>query len=81
MQSLKAASGMEVRATREDEKEYFVGVVRAIDAGIQIHADFAPFVSQRPPLATSETKGRSRLRDQKSSVCCSHPVSLTCSFH
>ncbi|KAH9907585.1 hypothetical protein F4778DRAFT_546752 [Xylariomycetidae sp. FL2044] len=43
MHSLRTASGMAVRPAREEEKDYFVGVIRAIDAGIQIHADFAPF--------------------------------------
>ncbi|KAI0419641.1 hypothetical protein F5X98DRAFT_384407 [Xylaria grammica] len=43
MQSLKSASGMLVRRAREDERDYFAGVVRGIDTGIQIHADYAPF--------------------------------------
>ncbi|KAI8627985.1 hypothetical protein F5Y19DRAFT_476781 [Xylariaceae sp. FL1651] len=43
MQSLEVTTGMTVRPAREAEKDYFVGVIRAIDAGIQIHADFAPF--------------------------------------
>ncbi|KAI0861118.1 hypothetical protein F4860DRAFT_179136 [Xylaria cubensis] len=43
MLSLSKVSGMAVRPAREEERDYFVGVVRAIDAGIQIHADFAPF--------------------------------------
>jgi hypothetical protein len=45
MQSLREASGMVVRRARENEQEYFAGVIRAIDTGIQIHADYAPFVS------------------------------------
>ncbi|KAI0538362.1 hypothetical protein GGR58DRAFT_513067 [Xylaria digitata] len=43
MHSLKTASGMIVRCAREEEKDYFAGVIRAIDTGIQIHADYAPF--------------------------------------
>ncbi|KAK9418508.1 putative Prolyl 4-hydroxylase alpha subunit Fe(2+) 2OG dioxygenase domain-containing protein [Seiridium unicorne] len=42
-QSLREASGMVVRRARENEKDYFAGVIRAIDTGIQIHADYAPF--------------------------------------
>lgn len=45
MQTLREASGMKVRLAREGEGDYFAGVVRAIDTGIQIHADYAPFVS------------------------------------
>ncbi|KAF2965901.1 hypothetical protein GQX73_g7673 [Xylaria multiplex] len=43
MHSLRTASGMVVRRAREEEKDYFAGVIRAIDTGIQIHADYAPF--------------------------------------
>ncbi|KAF3019266.1 hypothetical protein E8E14_005885 [Neopestalotiopsis sp. 37M] len=42
-QSLRDASGMVVRRARESDRDYFAGVVRAIDTGIQIHADYAPF--------------------------------------
>lgn len=45
METLRRTSGMEVRLAREREKEYFAGVIRAINTGIQIHADFAPYVS------------------------------------
>ncbi|KAI9168049.1 Leucinostatins biosynthesis cluster protein S [Paramyrothecium foliicola] len=42
-QSLRKASGMGVRLAREKERDYFAGVIRAIDTGIQIHADYAPY--------------------------------------
>lgn len=48
MQSLRQASGMLVRRAREDERDYFAGVIRAIDTGIQLHADYAPYVSGFP---------------------------------
>lgn len=35
---------MVVRRAQEGDHEYFAGVIRAIDTGIQIHADYAPFV-------------------------------------
>lgn len=41
---LRNATGMPVRLAVEGEREYFAGVVRALDSGIQIHADYAPFV-------------------------------------
>lgn len=44
VQCLRKATGMPVRSATEGDKEYFAGVVRALDSGIQIHADFAPFV-------------------------------------
>ena len=34
---------MAVRLARESERDYFAGVIRAIDTGIQIHADYAPY--------------------------------------
>ncbi|KJZ71686.1 hypothetical protein HIM_08924 [Hirsutella minnesotensis 3608] len=42
-QSLEEASGLPVRLAREGDQDYFAGVIRAIDTGIQIHADFARF--------------------------------------
>jgi hypothetical protein len=50
MQSLRKASGLVVRRAREGEADYFAGVIRAIDTGIQIHADYAPFVSDEQML-------------------------------
>lgn len=44
VQCLRKATGMPVRLATEGDKEYFAGVVRALDSGIQIHADYAPFV-------------------------------------
>ncbi|RYP21340.1 hypothetical protein DL765_002241 [Monosporascus sp. GIB2] len=46
--SLREASGIEVRLTHESERDYFAGVIRAINTGIQIHADFAAFTSVPP---------------------------------
>lgn len=42
--ALCQATGMTVRLAKEGDREYFAGVVRAIDSGIQIHADHAPYV-------------------------------------
>lgn len=42
--SLRKATGMPVRWAMEGDKEYFAGVVRALDSGIQIHSDYAPYV-------------------------------------
>lgn len=41
---LRKATGMSVRLATEGDRDYFAGVVRALDSGIQIHADYAPFV-------------------------------------
>ncbi|KAG8161537.1 hypothetical protein KVR01_008524 [Diaporthe batatas] len=41
--SLRKATGLPVRLATEGDREYFAGVVRALDSGIQIHADYAPF--------------------------------------
>ncbi|KAI1852969.1 hypothetical protein JX265_012858 [Neoarthrinium moseri] len=43
IQSLQRATGMAVRRAREADQDYFAGVIRAIDSGIQIHTDYAPF--------------------------------------
>lgn len=43
-EALRDATGMTVRLAMEEDKEYFAGVVRALDSGIQIHADHAPYV-------------------------------------
>ncbi|KAK6497319.1 hypothetical protein TWF506_004792 [Arthrobotrys conoides] len=40
---LHEITGMPVRLAREDEREYFAGVLRAIDRGIGVHADYAPY--------------------------------------
>lgn len=42
---LHKITGMPVRRAMEGDREYFAGVVRAIDSGIQIHSDYAPYVS------------------------------------
>ncbi|KAF3764030.1 hypothetical protein M406DRAFT_280107 [Cryphonectria parasitica EP155] len=41
--SLGKTTGMPVRRAKEGEREYFAGVLRALDTGIQIHSDFAPY--------------------------------------
>lgn len=43
MAVLRTASGMLVRRASEDEKVYFAGILRAMDRGIGVHADFAPY--------------------------------------
>ena len=48
---LRKATGMPVRLATEGDREYFAGVIRALDSGIQIHADYAPFV-RIPETAT-----------------------------
>jgi hypothetical protein len=35
-------------ACQEDGKEYYAGILRAVDAGMHVHADFAPYVSSVP---------------------------------
>jgi hypothetical protein len=40
---LQKTANMPVRLATEDDKEYFAGVLRAIDRGIGVHADFAPY--------------------------------------
>ena len=32
-------------AHEEDGREYYAGILRAVDAGMHVHADFAPYVS------------------------------------
>lgn len=43
---LQQATGMPVRLAREGEKEYFAGILRAVEAGMHVHADYAPYVSR-----------------------------------
>jgi hypothetical protein len=43
--ALQATTSMTVRVASENEREYFAGVLRAVDRGIGVHADFAPYVS------------------------------------
>ena len=40
---LQKTANMPVRLATEGDKEYFAGVLRAIDRGIGVHADFAPY--------------------------------------
>lgn len=52
MSVLRHTTGLPVRLAREDEREYFAGLLRVVDNTVQIHADFAPNVcllSKSPP--------------------------------
>jgi hypothetical protein len=42
---LQSVSGMSVRVASEDDREYFAGILRAVDRGIGVHADCAVYVS------------------------------------
>lgn len=57
---LGKATGMQVRLATEGDREYFAGVIRALDSGIQIHADYAPFVR----ISETATPPRDRLIQQ-----------------
>jgi hypothetical protein len=46
---LRQTTNMKVQVAREGDDEYFVGVLRAVDRGIGVHADYAPYVSARHP--------------------------------
>lgn len=52
MDKLRETTGMNVRLAREGEKEYFAGVLRAVDKGIDVHADYAPYVRLSPGRKT-----------------------------
>jgi hypothetical protein len=41
---LQSVSGMAVRVANEGDREYFAGVLRAVDRGIGVHADCAIYV-------------------------------------
>ncbi|KAK7911859.1 signal transduction protein [Apiospora marii] len=41
---LQDATGMTVEVAREEgDREYFAGILRAVDAGMHVHADYAPY--------------------------------------
>ena len=42
---LRQTTNMKVQVAREGDHEYFAGVLRAVDRGIGVHADYAPYVS------------------------------------
>jgi hypothetical protein len=46
---LQQTTNIKVQVAREGDEEYFVGVLRAVDRGIGVHADYAPYVSARHP--------------------------------
>ncbi|KAK1564267.1 uncharacterized protein LY79DRAFT_136241 [Colletotrichum navitas] len=43
MDKLRSVTDMDVRVASEDDKEYFAGILRAMDRGIGVHADYAPY--------------------------------------
>lgn len=47
---LQQTTNMRVQLATEEDKEYFAGILRAVDRGIGVHADYAPYV--RPPLGS-----------------------------
>lgn len=49
MAVLREASGMSVRLASENDRDYFAGILRAVDRGIGVHADFAPYVRTTLP--------------------------------
>lgn len=51
MELLRTTTGMTVRLAREGDKDYFAGVLRAVDKHIDLHADYAPYV-RLPSLIT-----------------------------
>jgi hypothetical protein len=43
---LQETTGMMVQVAREEDgREYYAGILRAVDAGMHVHTDFAPYVS------------------------------------
>jgi hypothetical protein len=38
-------TNMKVHVARGGDREYFAGVLRAVDRGMGVHADYAPYVS------------------------------------
>lgn len=49
MTALREASGMPVRLASEGDRDYLAGILRAVDRGIGVHADFAPYVRTTVP--------------------------------
>ncbi|KAK2031323.1 hypothetical protein LX32DRAFT_691729 [Colletotrichum zoysiae] len=45
MDKLRSVTDMEVRLASEDDKEDFAGILGAVDRGIGVHADHAPYVT------------------------------------
>ena len=43
MELLSQLTDLPVRRAREAEQEYFVGILRGVQHGINVHADYAPF--------------------------------------
>lgn len=42
---LTEVTGLPVRVAMEGGRDYFAGMLRAMDHGVQIHADYGPYVS------------------------------------
>jgi hypothetical protein len=42
---LQETTGLEIRVAQEGERKYFAGLLRVVDNYIQIHPDYAPYVS------------------------------------
>ncbi|TVY84948.1 hypothetical protein LSUE1_G002741 [Lachnellula suecica] len=40
---IRQTTGMKVQVASEQDSEYFAGVLRAVDRGILVHADYAPY--------------------------------------
>jgi hypothetical protein len=43
IETIQETSGLLVRRAKEGEQEYFAGILRAVDHGINVHADYAPY--------------------------------------
>lgn len=50
---LQSMTDMKVQIASESEKEYFAGILRAVDRGIGVHADYAPYVSSKRSFPSS----------------------------
>ncbi|KUJ21136.1 uncharacterized protein LY89DRAFT_778752 [Mollisia scopiformis] len=53
--TLQQTTGMPTRIAREGDKEYFAGLMRTVDTGIQVHADYAPYNILLNPVRSSDT--------------------------
>ena len=48
MDALREATRLPVRMAKEEDREYFAGLLRVMDNAVQCHADFAPHVCPSP---------------------------------
>ena len=51
MDALRETTGLPVRLAKEEDREYFAGLLRVMDNAVQCHADFAPHVCASPVLS------------------------------